>query len=127
MTRTKKYLIAVFLASAVFALSACNTMIHYHRTVAPPAAEKHVGPPPHAPAHGYRHKHSDGMQLVYESSMDVYIVVGYSNHYYYHSNYYRWNKNAWQVSSKISRGWARASEKAIPPGLRRTHVCKKGK
>ncbi len=33
----------------------------------PSSKHKKNGPPPHAPAHGYRHKHHDGHQLEYDS------------------------------------------------------------
>lgn len=128
MMRTKNYFVVALLASTVIAISACTAIISHHRTARPVAGERHSGPPPNAPAHGYRHQQSDGIQLVFESSIGVYIVSGYTEHYYYHGRYYRWNNDSWQVSSKVSRGWARASEKTIPPGLRKTHVHnKKGK
>ncbi len=127
MNRTKSCFIIALVVSAGFAISACNTAIHCSQTVNPPVGEKHAGPPPHAPAHGYRHKHPDGVQLVFDSGIGVYVVAGYTEHYFYKDKYYRWSKNSWQVSSHIGKGWAPVSEKSIPPGLRKTHVCKKGK
>ena len=125
MTRTKNCLLVALLVSVGLAISACTTMIRYNQTVNPAVGEKHAGPPSHAPAHGYRHRHSDGVQLVYESSLGVYVVAGYTEHYFYKDKYYRWHKSSWQVSSNIGKGWAPASEKSIPPGLRKTHGCKK--
>jgi hypothetical protein len=127
MTRMKSYLIIALLVSAGLAISGCHTMIRCNRTANPPVSEKHVGPPPHAPAHGYRHKNSDGVHLVYDSSIGVYVVVGHTDHYFCKEIYYRWHGASWQASSKIGKGWSPVSEKTIPPGLRKTHVCKKGK
>jgi hypothetical protein len=127
MKRRRSLLAAALTASAVIAISGCNTMIRYNQTASPAAGEKHAGPPPHAPAHGYRHKHPDGTQLEYESSMGVYVVVGYAEHYYCDGVYYRWHEASWHASKNINKGWAPASDKSIPPGLRKTHVCKKAK
>ncbi len=89
--------------------------------------EKHVGPPPHAPAHGYRHKHGDGVEMVYNSEIGVYVVVGHSEHYYYRDRYYRLNSGSWEVSLHIDGKWAPVSDKKIPPGLRKKNICKKSK
>ncbi len=120
-------LILVLLAAA-FIFPACNTMVRYSQTATPDpgpaAAAKHPGPPPHAPAHGYRCKNSDGAQLVYDSNLAVYVVSGHSDYYFYNDRYYRWNKSSWQVSVSLDKGWSSASDKSVPPGLRKTHVSK---
>ena len=51
--------------------------------------KKGNGPPPHAPAHGYRHKHQHGVELVYSSELGVYVVVGFPNHYFSEGHYFR--------------------------------------
>ena len=76
MTRTKLFLIVTLLISVGIAISACRGTVRYAQTGNPEIKEKHTGPPPHAPAHGYRHKHPDGVELVYKSNIGGYAVVG---------------------------------------------------
>ncbi|MFQ5585276.1 MAG: hypothetical protein ACE5GF_00390, partial [Thermodesulfobacteriota bacterium] len=45
-------------------------------------SKKH-GPPPHAPAHGYRHKHRHGVELMFDGGLGVYIAVGLSGIYFH--------------------------------------------
>ncbi len=93
----------------------------YHYRGAGPGAGH--GPPPHAPAHGYRHKQANGLDLIYDSGVGLYIVSGWSNHYYKAGNYYRWHKGRWESGPKLKGPWKGASKKALPPGLQK----KKGK
>lgn len=75
------------------------------------------GPPPHAPAHGYRHKYH-GVELVFDSGCGVYVVVGLPSHYYYSGYFYRFHGEGWQVSVEIGGPWKLVSEESLPPGLR---------
>jgi hypothetical protein len=75
------------------------------------------GPPPHAPAHGYRHKHH-GVDFVYDSEWGVYVVVGFPSHYYYKSHYYRFHEAHWEMGVHIDGPWKFVSEKSLPKGLR---------
>ncbi len=127
MIRMKIYIIAILLVSAVIAISACKSTVRYTQRVNPAINEKHAGPPPHAPAHGYRYKHRDGTELVYKSNIGVYVVVGHAEHYFYRDRYYRLNNASWEVSLNINKGWSPVSGKKLPPGLRKKHVCKKNK
>ena len=64
------------------------------------------GPPPHAPAHGYRHKHqNDDVVLVYDNRLDVYIVSGYKDCYYSAGQYFRFVGGSWEWSVSVSTGW----------------------
>ncbi len=85
------------------------------------------GPPPHAPAHGYRHKHRHGIELVYDSGLDVYVVVGYPAHFYHDGHYYRLRKGNWQGSAHINGPWKPAPHHTLPPGLRKGKSKTKGK
>ncbi len=127
MTRTKICLIVALLISIGIAISACRGSVHYTQPVNPEIKEKHTGPPPHAPAHGYRHKHPDGVELVYKSNIGVYVVVGYPEHYFLKDKYYRLNNGSWEVSFNIKREWAPVSDKKLPSGLRNKNVRKKKK
>lgn len=75
------------------------------------------GPPPHAPAHGHRHRHG-GVELVYDSACGVYVVVGFPSYYYYSGYFYRFYGGQWEMSVEIGGRWKRISEASIPPGLR---------
>jgi hypothetical protein len=76
------------------------------------------GPPPHAPAHGYRHKHGL-VELVFDSNFGVYTVVGYPRHYFYDNRYYRLKDDIWWVSILFEGPWVVVSEADLPPGLRK--------
>ena len=119
-------------ALALFAAAALGCVSHHqHRparatVVHHPAPAKmvvvHKGPPPHAPAHGYRHKHGGGTDLVFDKGLGVYVVVGHKTTYHDGRRFYRLRGNIWQVSAKIGRGtWVSISTADIPHGLRLHH------
>jgi hypothetical protein len=90
----------------------------YH--VPPPSSkyEKH-GPPPHAPAHGYRHKHHDGQQLKYDSKIGAYVVVNVPDTYFANDLYLRMSSDGrWMVSATLEGGWRVALASEIPPKMR---------
>jgi len=80
------------------------------------------GPPPHAPAHGYRHKqphHGQSLELVFDSDIGAYLVVGLPNHYYWNGYYLRIDGNQWYASVDLDGGWERRSDDALPSGMKR--------
>jgi hypothetical protein len=129
MNRLVRISIMVLLLAASIAVFACSRTVVYKGTPshAETAKADKPGPPPHAPAHGYRHKHGDGVVLVYDSDISVYVVSGYKDVYYYNNNFYRMYKNRWQSSRHIDGPWRQSTEKNVPPGLQQ-HVAeaKKG-
>jgi len=82
-----------------------------------PTVSKGHGPPAHAPAHGYRRKHVDGVELVFDSGRGVYVVVGFSDHYYHDGYFYRLNAGLWEMSLKHNGGWRAVPDKSLPIGL----------
>lgn len=112
---------------AGFVLAVFAGCVHHHHgrrhvpsTVAEPTGPVVAkrGPPPHAPAHGYRHKRrQDAVDLVFDSGLGVYVVVGLHDHYFHADRYYRLAGGAWQVSLRINRGWTALEASALPPGL----------
>lgn len=90
-------------------LSGCHYRSHEPRT----------GPPPWAPAHGYRRKHHSGVDLVYDSGLGVYVVVGWPHHYFFDDYFYRYSRGHWEKSREIDRHWYRSEPDRVPPGLRR--------
>ncbi len=85
------------------------------------------GPPPQAPAHGYRHKHQHGVEMVFNTGMGVYIVVGYPKHYFYDNSYYRYHDGIWKMSVHIKGPWVIITESDLPPGLKKKGKSKKKK
>jgi hypothetical protein len=83
-----------------------------------PRHEHKGGPPPWAPAHGYRHKHENGVELVFDSKIGIYVVVGRPGHYFHRDRYYRSYDGRWQVSVAVSGPWNVVSVSKLPPGLR---------
>jgi hypothetical protein len=97
------------------ALGAC-----YHYGAGPVAVRRpHHGPPPHAPAHGYRHRHPGGAELIYDTGIGVYIVAGVVDHYFRDGRFYRYLDGSWTVSVGLGGPWNRVSIGAVPPGLQK--------
>lgn len=102
-------------------LSGCVQHYHGHPRRAPAVVVHKPGPPPHAPAHGYRHKHAHhGVDLVFDSGLGVYIVVNLTDHYYHDGHFFRLHDGVWQISAHLNHGWKHAS-KRLPPGLAKKH------
>jgi hypothetical protein len=98
-------------------LASCSSVGVYHRS------RKKIsighGPPPHAPAHGYRHKHkAKGVDLVYDSGHGVYVVVGFPDHYYCDGRFFRIRGAQWEMSLNTTHGWKPVYKDSIPVGLR---------
>ena len=116
----------VFLLAVAFVLPACSTVnTHHPSTVHQP----NTGPPDHAPAHGYRKKHGhDNVELVWDSGMGVYVVVGHDGHFFSNDVYYRVAGENWEVSGGIEGPWKVTSDKKVPKGLKKhKHKGKKDK
>lgn len=84
--------------------------------------DRHDGPPPHAPAHGYRHKHrhqGQDLELVFDSDLGVYIVVGVPDRYYWNGYYLRIDADQWYASVNLDSEWEPRSDDSLPPGMKR--------
>lgn len=82
-----------------------------------PHAKRGHGPPPHAPAHGYRHKHK-GSEIVFDAKLGVYVVIGLPYHYYDHGHYLRLRGGAWEMSVNLDGPWSAYSATSVPASLR---------
>jgi hypothetical protein len=90
-------------------------------TPTPRHAAKH-GPPPHAPAHGYRHKHAqDGLELVYDAGVEVYVVFDREAVYWDGVRYLRWVNGEWQASVEIDGVWLTIGSAEVPAKLVERH------
>ena len=111
----------VFLLVVVFLLPACSTVNRGHRHESPPREvhRSQPGPPDHAPAHGYRRKHSsDNVEMVYDAPSGVYIVAGHADHFFSGDRYYRTSGENWEISPGIGGPWKVTNESSIPQGLK---------
>lgn len=108
------------LGAAVVALAlgipGCSSSRPDTRVVVVASAPRH-GPPPHAPAHGYRHKHRDGVNLVYDAPRGVYVVVGHRDCYWDRDRYYRRHSGTWEVSVSLRGPWRVTAVSSLPSGL----------
>lgn len=83
-----------------------------------------VGPPPHAPAHGYRRKNAHGVEIEFDAELGVYLVVGHLDHYFFDDRYYRRSKKRWEAGPRMEGPWSPIEEADLPPGLRDEHPGK---
>ncbi len=117
--------LAAVLAALAITVIGCGHVYH-------PKSSRHtgvhkMGPPPHAPAHGYRHKHQDNVELVFNAGIGVYVVVGHPDHYHDGKRYYRRARGEWQVSHQLDGVWLSVSFREVPSGLRTKKAKKKPK
>jgi len=116
MMRINKLLILICLLGTLGGFSGCVYTPGRHVHL-PPA----YGPPPHAPAHGYRHRLPDGLVLVYDASFGVYTVTGYSSVYYFNGIYYRQVRNRWESSPSFRKRWRVVNYDVLPGGLQKKY------
>jgi hypothetical protein len=89
-----------------------------------PKTRRGHGPPPHAPAHGHHHTHHHGVELVFDSGLGAYVVVGYPSYFYYDGVFLRFDNGLWQASVSLQGPWRSRSLKSVPPGLRAKRSAK---
>jgi hypothetical protein len=111
-----KFVGAVALVAICCTISACSNSPRYRTNGSIETAQKH-GPPPHAPAHGYRHKHHNE-DLKYDSVLEVYVMSGWPNYYYHKDHYYRSTDYGWETAGQLRGPWKSVSTKKLPKGLR---------
>lgn len=114
-------LISPLLILVYASLTLACTHVHHPRVRAREVQVTRPGPPPHAPAHGYRHKHREAsgvkVELAFDSSLGVYVVVGWPHHYYSDGRFYRQADGAWYVSTELESKWSVLRASALPRGL----------
>ncbi len=81
------------------------------------------GPPPYAPAHGYRH-HYHNHDMIYDSGIRAYIIVGLADYYYDNGYYFRYSNQRWQSSGRLDGGWNVTDEHRVPQRLWNTRAKK---
>ncbi|MBC8208216.1 MAG: hypothetical protein H8E79_03480 [Desulfobulbaceae bacterium] len=89
---------------------------------------KKQGPPPHAPAHGYRQKHHHGVDLKFDAGLGAYLVVKFPGIYFHNGLYSRISpKGAWLVAPRFDGPWRVAVKGDVPQKLKKNKGKKKGK
>ena len=121
-------------ASIVFAFilclslcGGCKTFKHIGIKTKPPVKTKkikHKGPPPHAPAHGYRHKHHDGIELEFDNGLGVYFSVKMPGIYFHNGLYMRLSDGHWKIASHFDGPWRPEAEGQVPHKLKKTQKKK---
>jgi len=118
MKHKYSFLLAVALTFSTLVFVSCRSVTVRRSSV----HKRGHGPPPHAPAHGYRHKHQ-GVELAYDSGLGVYVAVELPNHFYFKGHYYRQRETQWEIGVHVDGPWEVVVEESLPKGLR----GKKGK
>jgi hypothetical protein len=108
MKKLAPLLFIAVMSATVLLMSGCAVYPQGH-------AQKTNGPPAQAPAHGYKHKHH-GHQLVYDTSLGAYIVIGQPNIYFYNNHYYKHSNDRWYYSVEPNN-WQHYKDNKLPSGL----------
>lgn len=119
-------IVSVAIATATLGCSS-RTVVHTKRNPEVVVVkETKGGPPPHAPAHGYRQKHGrDNVVLQYDSGLAVYVVSGYRDCYFNDGVYFRLSSSTWEVSARIDGPWKVAVvDRDLPDGLKKKYKSK---
>ncbi|MEX2205773.1 MAG: hypothetical protein WEF50_06045 [Myxococcota bacterium] len=119
--------LAIVLSAA--ALAAC-VAVDSDRMPVPrpgPAKSQGHGPPPHAPAHGYRAKTPQGVNVVFDTQIGVYVVVDLPGSYWLDDRYYRKATSGWTVSASFDGPWQPCPTAELPKGLQGGASGKPGK
>ncbi len=123
MLRSAELLAALVIVVTVMG---CQGIVLAPRASQPVVVRK-SGPPSHAPAHGYRHKHQTGEEFRFDSHLGVYVVEGNTDIYFHDGWFVRIRSGIWQVSATLGGPWEHRSAEWVPPGLRSKHHAKKPK
>ncbi len=119
MKTYKTLLATLFMVTLPVFLSGCSAVkVHEH-------GYELGGPPPHAPAHGYRHKHHSH-DLEYDSDLGIYVVIGLPDHYFIDGVYYKRTKHGWYSSHDVDKGWKEYKKDNLPGKLNKKYGHEKG-
>jgi hypothetical protein len=122
---------ALIVIAMLFAMVGCSkrAVVYNERKPDVVVVKESGGPPPHAPAHGYRHKHNrDAVVLTYDSGIAVYVVSGYKNCWYNDGVYFRLSGSTWEMSARISGPWKVAVvDRDVPVKLKSKYTVAKSK
>jgi len=126
---SNRILVAACLVAAGLSAACTRAVVYKESSPGPVVVEDKHGPPDHAPAWGYRRHHEDGdAELVYDSTIEVYVVSGYDDCYYSAGQYFRFFDSRWEWSVSLGGTWKIVKNNSdLPPGLRHSHEHGKAK
>jgi hypothetical protein len=110
-------------AAVSLAVLLAGCVVHHHdhdRNHGSPG--RGYGPPPHAPAHGYRSKYHDH-DLRFDSGLGVYVVVDMPDVFFLDDRWYRWYPDRWEYAVGPRGPW-RVIEIERLPGQLHKHKFK---
>ena len=123
---SRRVLALLLLIGPIALLTACVHRDHHGRGHGAPEHGLRAGhgPPPHAPAHGYRHKlhHHGDAHIAFDSGIGVYVVEGHTDLFYWDYHFYRRHDGGWQISSRLDRGWISIGAAKLPGHLAKRHA-----
>ena len=127
--KMKYFKLVLVISFGLFFLAGCNTVgvgIQIPGVPVHQAKYHKPGPPPHAPAHGYRHKNRHGHNLEYRSGLGAYVVVNVPETYFDNNLYIRMSTDGrWMVSASLGQGWRLAVNNEVPYKLKEYKKKKK--
>ncbi len=88
-----------------------------HETVAAAYDADDASPPPRAPAHGWRRRHPDGVEMVYRSELGAYVVLGLDDAYYCDDVFYLWDSGRWLRAPHFMGPWVAVPTSEVPAHL----------
>lgn len=110
-------ILLVPLALSMAFVTGCVHRHHDHDYDRRPGAHRGHGPPPHAPAHGYRAK-VRGYDLEFDGRRGVYFVIGLPGVYWHNGWFFRLHRDRWVRASDGRGPWHDARWGDVPIGLR---------
>jgi hypothetical protein len=114
-----KHILIAMLAVVLLGLGGCVNVEKHE--------EHHArrGPPPHAPAHGYRHQQHQ-VNMRYDAHLGVYVVIGHPDHYFSDGHYFRRAGSHWERCGNWKKGKWKSIELAMVPTPLARHYHAKG-
>jgi hypothetical protein len=67
------------------------------------------------------------VDLIFDSDIGVYVVVGYDQHYFHGDRFYRRIGSGWVASARIGGPWLGVELRALPAGLAVQPAKKRGR
>ncbi len=80
---------------------------------------RRYSPPPRAPRHGHRHSHQHGVDLIFDSGIGAYIVLGFDDLFFFDNHYMRFYDGYWHSADRHDGRWLRANDRRVPHKLRK--------
>jgi hypothetical protein len=104
---------------AVFCLSSSPGCALHRTPESVATTDDEAPPPPRAPAHGWRRRHPDGVEMVYRSDLGAYAVVGLDDAYYCDDVFYLWDSGRWLRAPHFMGPWVAVPTNEVPANLAR--------